>query len=176
MDGSSAPSLAWRWTLFKIWHQGVPQLSSQGPLILMQRLQWEAFLFPVSLPQDRRVAPFAPPPATPRPPGIEAIGHIIDPVDHLFRGIRLDWLMQPLSPVDCVEVKARDHSPGCSPEPGQQQAQLSLPSSLTPPLQNPTEWLPSVCWGSVWQEEAGLPGLRILWKILSLCHYVCCGW
>ena len=27
-------------------------------------------------------------------------------------------------------------------------------------------------WGRVWQEEAELPGLRILWKILSLCHYV----
>ena len=122
MDGSSAPSLAWHWTLFKIWHQGVPQLSSQGPLILMQRLQREAFLFPISLPQDRWVAPFAPPSRpSPLPPGIEAIGHIIDPVDHLFHGIRLDWLMQPLSPVDRVEVKARDHSLGCSQEPGQQQ-------------------------------------------------------
>lgn len=40
------------------WHQGAPQLSSQHSLILRQGLQWEAVLFPVSLPQDRWVAPF----------------------------------------------------------------------------------------------------------------------
>ena len=33
-----SPSLGWHWSLFKIWHQGAPQLSSQGPLLLSQLL------------------------------------------------------------------------------------------------------------------------------------------
>ena len=64
--------------------------------------------------------------------------------------------MHPFSPVDCVEVKARDRLPGCSwPTAGAQQAldQLLLTPSPTPaPPKAPQNDFVVVCWGGVKKE------------------------
>ena len=64
--------------------------------------------------------------------------------------------MHPFSPVDCVEVKARDRLPGCSwPTAGAQRAfdQLLLPPSPTPPPPKaPQNDFVIVCWGGVKRE------------------------